>query len=107
MASQLDSMKGARNKTLGRFALSGRIYWLKRLIPAIIYLGLVDKARAHYWRFMAWVCFNHPEKAMFALTRAIAGYHFIRYTAEVMIPRLKLQEQDLEMQQSLAVAKSA
>jgi hypothetical protein len=39
---------------------------------------------------------------MFALTRAIAGYHFIRYTADVMVPRLTLLEQELQQNPDLA-----
>jgi hypothetical protein len=99
----IGSMKGSRNLTMGRLSAGGQLYWGKRLIPALIWLWTTDDMRAHYWRFMTWVWKNHRDKWMFALSRAIAGYHFLRYTADVMVPRLSLLESELKEQELVAV----
>jgi len=100
----VESMKGAPNKTLGRFALRGQLYWGVRLLPALLYLVTMDKTGKEYFRFMTWVWINHRDKWMFALSRAITGYHFIRYTEEVMVPRLALLESELQQKQEMANA---
>lgn len=89
------SMKGSRNQTLGRLNLATKISYIGQLIKALLWLGIVDKNRSHYWGFMSWVCWNHPDKWLWALCRAITGHHFLRYTEEVMVPRLTLLEQEL------------
>jgi hypothetical protein len=96
LKSLITSMKGCRNKTLGRLRLDGRMYWGARLLPALARLWVADELGSEYWNFMIWVWLNHRDKWMFALTRAIAGYHFIKYTSEVMVPRLSGIEQELE-----------
>ncbi|HEY9680286.1 MAG TPA: B12-binding domain-containing radical SAM protein [Oculatellaceae cyanobacterium] len=95
LKSLVAAMKGSQNKTQGRLKLDGSLYWGKRLIPALVRLWLVDPLGKDYWNFMTWIWLNHPDKWMYALSRAIAGYHFIRYTAEVMVPRLETVERDL------------
>jgi radical SAM superfamily enzyme YgiQ (UPF0313 family) len=96
LKSLIQAMKGSRNKTLGRLRFDGKLYWGQRLLPALFKLCTSDPLGGEYWRFMTWVWLNHPDKWMFALTRAIAGYHFIKYTAEVMVPRLTAIEEDLK-----------
>jgi radical SAM superfamily enzyme YgiQ (UPF0313 family) len=95
LKSLVAGMKAAQNKTLGRLKLDGSLYWGKRLLPALVRLWLADPLGKDYWDFMTWVWANHPDKWMYALTRAIAGYHFIRYTADVMVPRLETVEREL------------
>jgi radical SAM superfamily enzyme YgiQ (UPF0313 family) len=92
----IQAMKGSRNKTLGRLRFDGKIYWGQRLLPAFFKLVTSDPLGGEYLRFMTWVWLNHPDKWMFAMTRAIAGYHFIKYTADVMVPRLTAIEEDLK-----------
>jgi radical SAM superfamily enzyme YgiQ (UPF0313 family) len=96
LADLVASMKNAPNKTLNRLSLSGRLYWGSRLLPAFIWLATVSDHKKEYRRFMSFVFKHHPDKLMWALTRAIAGYHFFRYTADVMVPRLKLLEAELQ-----------
>jgi len=91
----IGSVKGGRNKTLGRLNLRTRLKFGFPLISALIYLGVVDRDRKEYWRFMLWVWRYHPDKWLYALCRAITGYHFIRYTKDVMVPRLTLVEREL------------
>jgi radical SAM superfamily enzyme YgiQ (UPF0313 family) len=98
----IGSLKGTRNQTFGRLNLKTRLKFLFPLIGALLWLGFVDRNRGEYWRFMLWVMRNHPDKWLFALCRAITGYHFIRYTAEVMVPRLRLVEGELQEKQQQA-----
>jgi radical SAM superfamily enzyme YgiQ (UPF0313 family) len=91
----IDSLEGTRNRTFVRLAPRVRVLFFYRLIKALLILGLVDRHRSEYWRFMFWVWRNHPDKLLFALCRAITGHHFIRYTADIMVPRLNLLEAEL------------
>jgi hypothetical protein len=84
-----------KNRTLGRLNLRTRLKFFFPLLGALIRLGITDSARADYWRFMLRVMKNHPDKWMFALVRAIMGYHFIRYTEATMVPRLNLVEREM------------
>jgi radical SAM superfamily enzyme YgiQ (UPF0313 family) len=97
----IGSLKGSRNETLGRLNMVTRIKFLVPLLGALVQLGIVDRHRNEYWRFMTWVWWNHRDKFLFALCRAITGYHFIRYTAEVMVPRLTLLEGELKQKGEL------
>src|SRR5262249_26983758 len=45
---------------------------------------------------------RHPQKFLFALTRTLAGYHFIKYTADIMVPRLTFLEAELEQKRKPA-----
>jgi radical SAM superfamily enzyme YgiQ (UPF0313 family) len=92
----IGSMKGGRNQTLGRLSLQTTMSYVWVLGKALIWLGIMDENRKEYWAFMLWVWRKHPDKLLFALCRVITGYHFIRYTAEVMVPRLTMLENDLK-----------
>ncbi len=104
LQEMIASMHAAPNKTMGRLSMSGQLYWGKRLLPALLYLCTIDSMRLEYLSFMTWIWAFHRDKWMFALTRAIAGYHFIRYTADVMVPRLTLLEQELQQNQKVPAA---
>ncbi|MBX9694161.1 MAG: DUF4070 domain-containing protein, partial [Cyanobacteria bacterium] len=101
MYELIDSMKGGRNATLGRLNLKTKLKFFFPLIGALVQLGVKDQNRKEYWRFMLWVWNHHRDKFLFALCRAITGYHFITYTSEVMVPRLTALEHQLEKQQQL------
>ncbi|CAM6006217.1 unnamed protein product [Sphagnum balticum] len=92
----VDSVKSNRNATLGRLGLRTKIKFFFPLMGALIYLGVVNRDRKEYLRFMFWVWQKHPDKFLFALARAITGYHFIKYTEDVMVPRLTLVERELQ-----------
>jgi radical SAM superfamily enzyme YgiQ (UPF0313 family) len=92
----IGSMKGGGNQTLGRLSLQTTLSYIWVLGKALIWLGIMDKNGKDYWSFMFWVWRKHPDKLLFALCRVITGYHFIRYTAEVMVPRLTMLENQLK-----------
>jgi len=94
----VESMKDCKNQTFGRLSLKMKLNYFIPLLRASLWLGLIDRDRSHYWRFMSWVWRNHPHKFLFALCRAVTGYHFIRYTEEVMVPRLTKLEAELQSQ---------
>jgi radical SAM superfamily enzyme YgiQ (UPF0313 family) len=39
-------------------------------------LGIIDKARVHYWKLLLWTLFRRPELFPLAVTFAIYGHHF-------------------------------
>ena len=39
-------------------------------------LGIIDKARAHYWKLVLWTLFQRPALFPLAIVFAIYGYHF-------------------------------
>ncbi len=49
---------------------------LKAFTKAIFVLGLVNKGRFEYWKFMAWTLFKKPKLFVDAITMAVYGYHF-------------------------------
>jgi hypothetical protein len=46
------------------------------MFKAMYYLGVLEKGRAHYWRFLATTLFRHPRFLPDAIENAIYGYHF-------------------------------
>jgi radical SAM superfamily enzyme YgiQ (UPF0313 family) len=100
----IGALKGSSARTLGRLNMTTKVKYLFPLIGALVKLGLLDKDRKHYWKFMFWVWRNHPDKWLFALCRAITGHHFIRYTSEVVVPRLGLLERELQEKEELSLA---
>jgi hypothetical protein len=104
---ELFSSLGSRNQTQGRLGFSAQMRWLPRLVPALLYLVLFDRNREHYRSFLAWAFKNQPNKYMYAMIRAVVAHHFIRYTSDVMVPRLTLLETQLEEQQQTQPARMA
>ena len=51
--------------------------------------GVKAPYRLAYWRFMLWTLRYHPRKLPWAVAQACAGHHFITYTRETAIPRLR------------------
>ena len=43
---------------------------------SIYRLGIIDKARVHYWKLLLWTLFRRPELFPLAVTLAIYGHHF-------------------------------
>ena len=39
-------------------------------------LGIIDKARAQYWKLVLWTLFQRPALFPLAIVFAIYGYHF-------------------------------
>jgi len=99
------SMKGSRNQTFGRLSGSMKVEYSVKLVRALSSLLIASQDRGDYLAFLLWVLRNHPDKLLFAIARAIVGNHLIRYTSEVMVPRLTLLEAELGEAQSLSKAK--
>jgi len=96
MYALVDSLDCTRNQTLKRINWRTFWRWTRICTPAFMWLLFLDANRAQYLRFMLWVLRRHPQKFLFALTRTLAGYHFIKYTADIMVPRLTFLEAELE-----------
>jgi len=96
MYALVDSLDCTHNQSVKRLNWRTFLRWTRNCTPAFMHLLFLDAHRAEYLRFMLWVLRRHPQKFLFALSRTLAGYHFIRYTADVMVPRLTLLEADLE-----------
>ena len=43
---------------------------------SIFHLGIVDKARVHYWKLLLWTLFHRPGLLPLAIALAIYGFHF-------------------------------
>ncbi|MBZ0189915.1 MAG: B12-binding domain-containing radical SAM protein [Candidatus Obscuribacterales bacterium] len=100
----IESMKGGSNRTLGRLSPSMKMKYSFKLLRALGWLIVASKHRGEYFSFFTWILRNHPDKLLFAIARAIVGNHFIRYTSEVMIPRLTSREAELKETPQLSIA---
>jgi len=49
---------------------------LKAFLKSILIIGLINKGRRDYWRFMLWTLFVRPSLVVDAITFSIYGYHF-------------------------------
>jgi radical SAM superfamily enzyme YgiQ (UPF0313 family) len=49
---------------------------IKAFIKSVFVLGLVNKGRFEYWKFMCWTIFRKPNLFIDAVTMAVYGYHF-------------------------------
>jgi len=45
-------------------------------IKSVIIIGIVNKGRSEYWKFLIWTLFRRPALLTDALTFAVYGYHF-------------------------------
>jgi uncharacterized protein DUF4070 len=66
---------GAHEAQRNRFT-SG-VMTLFRIVPA---LGVRDRARGEFWRYLRRVVTRHREKFADAMRQAAAGYHFRKLT---------------------------
>lgn len=101
----IGSLDSSRNQRFGRLSQATQRRYLFPLLSGLLRMGGEDGYRKQCWQFMLWVLRNHPDKWLYALCRAITGYHFIRYTSSVMIPRLTLLEAEMvEREKTLTAA---
>jgi radical SAM superfamily enzyme YgiQ (UPF0313 family) len=49
---------------------------IKAFIQSVIVIGIINKGRREYWKFIIWTLFNRPNLLMEALTTAVYGYHY-------------------------------
>jgi radical SAM superfamily enzyme YgiQ (UPF0313 family) len=50
--------------------------YLKAFIKSIFIIGIVNRGRGEYWKFMIWTLFNRPRLFASAMTYVVYGYHF-------------------------------
>ncbi len=62
--------------------------WLKPLLRAVWRIGLRGPRRAHFWKLLAHGQRRGASGLAQAVLLAILGEHLIRYTQEVVVPRL-------------------
>lgn len=46
------------------------------LVKSIFIIGLINKGRSDYWKFLIWTLFRRPSLVVDAVTFSIYGYHF-------------------------------
>jgi len=46
------------------------------LFKSILFIGILDKGRSQYWKFLLWFLFRAPRKFPLAVKYAIYGYHY-------------------------------
>lgn len=49
---------------------------IKAFIKSVFVLGLLNKGRFEYWKFIGWTIFRKPKLFIDAVTLAVYGYHF-------------------------------
>ncbi len=50
--------------------------YLKAFIKTIIIIGIINKGRGEYWKFLIWTLLKRPGLFMDAITFVVYGYHF-------------------------------
>lgn len=96
----ISAMRPGR-ESIGRLSLSMKCKYMILIARALTYLLFAHEERAHYWDFLMWTCKHRPDKLLFAFSRSIIGNHLMRYTSDVMVPRLTLLERELSAVQPL------
>lgn len=59
-----------KSQTNLRFSL------LMGFLKSVYVIGLLNKGRAEYWKFLIWTLFNRPKLMVEAITYSVYGYHF-------------------------------
>ncbi len=49
---------------------------LRALFKSVLFLGIIDKARSYYWKFLFWALFKKIKHFPLAITYTIYGFHF-------------------------------
>jgi len=49
---------------------------LKGFLKSIVIIGIANKGRREYWKFLAWTLFNRPRFFIDAVTYTVYGYHY-------------------------------
>jgi hypothetical protein len=60
---------------------------LYMLLRIVVLVGILSPRRGHFWRLL-WRAARRPHSIPRALSMAVQGEHFIRYTQEDVLPRL-------------------
>jgi len=52
------------------------LYEVKAFFKSLWHLGVKERGRFQYWKFLGWTTFKHPRALSVAITFAIYGFHF-------------------------------
>ncbi len=63
-------------------------HWMRPLFLSVLRIGLLGRRRVHYWRLLAQGARRGLPEFAQAVMLAILGEHMVRYTEEVVLPRL-------------------
>jgi radical SAM superfamily enzyme YgiQ (UPF0313 family) len=50
--------------------------YLTGFVKSMVVIGIANKGRREYWKFLAWTLFNKPRLLMDAIVFTVYGYHF-------------------------------
>lgn len=53
-----------------------RFYHVRGFFGSVWYMGIVEKGRRYYWKFLFWTLFHCPRNFPYAITLTVCGYHF-------------------------------
>jgi radical SAM superfamily enzyme YgiQ (UPF0313 family) len=82
-------------------------YALRCVLGSIWRQGIAGNYRGAYWRFFGRVLRNTPKRLARAVSLAVAGEHMIRYTHEVVVPRLTEAIEEAHREELAAESKPA
>ncbi|HEY7726211.1 MAG TPA: DUF4070 domain-containing protein [Anaeromyxobacteraceae bacterium] len=80
---------------------------LAALARAVVGIGLRGRRRRHFWSLVAHSLARGPAAAARAVSLAVMGEHLIRYTEEVVLPRLDRALAEIPRQREAAPAAAA
>ena len=78
-----------RKATGAPFSLPLR-YAFRAVFASLWYQGVRGDYKSTYWKFITRVLWKTPRRLAYAFSLAVSGEHMIRYTADDVLPRLRL-----------------
>jgi radical SAM superfamily enzyme YgiQ (UPF0313 family) len=57
---------------------------IKALLRSMLYLGVLEKERFHYWKLFLWSLFTRPRLFPLAITLSIYGFHFRKISERII-----------------------
>ena len=91
-----------------RFRRKARWADVGTLLRTVLHVGLLGKRQMHYWRLLATTLMRSPHAFSNCIAQVVRGEHLIRYTQEVVVPRVEAaleglrEERRLERRAALA-----
>ena len=80
---------------------------LKTFARAVVGIGIASDRRRLFWRLLWHAATRAPHNFSWAVGKTVMGEHLIRYTDEVVLPRLRLALADLEEEAAAAATLAA
>jgi radical SAM superfamily enzyme YgiQ (UPF0313 family) len=69
---------------------------------AIVGIGIASQRRRHFWRLLWHAATRAPHNFVLAVTKAVMGEHLIRYTDEILLPRMHAAIAELAADETIA-----